>query len=165
MSTQTQKRGWRRAAIRNIGSRTGWVDRTTPRPLYPQGNMVSIAQEAERSSSTNWMGTENLFPTGSWLPALPARNGSPYQLRYTSCIARKELCRNPCTLFTAPHTGPGFQAISCRQLPGGCFGMRHSHSLPFIENLINLFHHTFRSTRMSSHGVSTVNRHNPWYMQ
>jgi len=67
------------------GTRRGWGDRVTPRPLFTPGKVpVPIAQEAGWAPGPVWTGAENLDPTGIRSPGRPARSQSLYWVRYSA---------------------------------------------------------------------------------
>ena len=52
----------------NLGAGWGWVDNTTPRPLYPLENTVPIVSEAVGALEPFWTGAENLAPHRDSIP-------------------------------------------------------------------------------------------------
>ena len=68
-----------------LGARWGRVTNTTLQQIYPRkSEPVPILQEVEWKSGSLGMGAENLAPTGTWSPNLPARSKSQYFLLYSS---------------------------------------------------------------------------------
>jgi len=69
------------------GTRSGWVVKTTPRPLFTPGkDPVPIVQEVGWAPGTVWTGAENLVPTGIRSPDRPARSQSLYRLSYPALL-------------------------------------------------------------------------------
>lgn len=135
------------------------MDRTKPRPLYTRENTVSISWRLDRPR-----GWSDWVRRISSLSEVDPQTVQPIADRCTNyaiptTLHRKESYRNACTTdYSAAEQG--VQAISCHRLPGRRFGMRHSQTLPFSKDVIDLFHRMFRSTCMGSQWVPTINRHN-----
>ena len=81
---RTAHRGSRGIALlfHDRGTRRGWGDSVTPRPLFTPGkDPVPIVQETGWSPGPVWIGADNLAPTGIRSPNRPARTQSLYRLR------------------------------------------------------------------------------------
>jgi hypothetical protein len=67
----------------DLGTRRGLGVSVTPRPHSTPGkDPLPIVQEAGWAQGPIWTGAENLAPTGSRSPDLPARSQSLYRLSY-----------------------------------------------------------------------------------
>jgi len=82
---RTAHRGSRGIALLfpDHGTRSVWVVRVTPRPLFTSGtDRVPIVQEAGWALGPVWTGAENSAPTKIRSPYRPARSQSLYRLSY-----------------------------------------------------------------------------------
>jgi hypothetical protein len=59
---------------------------TTPRPLYPGKDSVTIVQDAGWATGPFWTCAKNLSPTGIRSPERPARSQSLYRLNYPALV-------------------------------------------------------------------------------
>jgi len=57
----------------NLGTSWGWVDSTTPRPLYPrERDPIPVVQKVEWAPVQVWTAAENLATTDTRSPDCPA---------------------------------------------------------------------------------------------
>jgi len=141
VSIQAQKDSWRRAAIRSIGARTGWVDRITPRPLYPWENKVSIYRRLDvLQGESGWVRRNSS-------PDRPARSGSLYNYASPTALSKKEPCRNPCisdysTVHWARSSSVLVPSASCRSFRNASYSLitlQQRRNQPLPPNFQNVW--------------------------